>query len=167
MVRKKNIERFTFRASLLYEVRRFKVRIAVILLAIMLPLCLYTLFMNHNEPTEIGLARNILTGTMWKQKGGWYITSPWVWVSRIDIRPMRVAITTGGHGYNSKLVQFKEEHWELFVKTEGWRYWWWSNRISFNLGYQEEYRGMRDILRGYAYADNKYPFIEITSEYQK
>lgn len=134
-------------------------------------LCLYLLyvsFVTHIEKTEIGIARNMMTGKTWmRDGGGFYVRPPWVWVSIIDTRPMRVAVTSGGRGYNAKLVQFDKNYWEDFVKTEGWRFYWFSNRISFNLGYEEEYRGMRDIMRGYAYSAKKYPFVVIIEEYDE
>lgn len=123
-------------------------------------------FLNYTEPTEVGVVRNVATGEMILQEGGgWYCTTPWVFVSKIDLRPMRVAITTSGHGFNAKLVQFNPRAWRKFVETEGFRYWWWANRFSFNFGYDEEYRGMKDILRGYAFSTKRYEFITILEEY--
>ncbi len=126
----------------------------------------YLLCLNHNEPTQIGIARNRVNGAMWTQRGGWHLTSPWVSVARVDTRPMRVAVNSAGHGYSAKLIQFAPEHWQEFVTVEGFRYWWWANRFSFNGGYDEEYRGMRDILRGHAYGTKSYPFLRILNEYQ-
>lgn len=123
--------------------------------------------MNHVEPGEVGIERNILSGEMSLQTAGWHFTSPFSRVARIDIRPMRVSITTSGHGYSSKLVRFNTDEWELFVKTEGFRYYWWDNRLSFNSGYAEEYRGLRDIIRGYAYSDIIPPFIIVENSYSK
>lgn len=126
----------------------------------------YLFFLNYTEPTEIGIARNIFTGKMWLQEGGgWYRTALWVRVAKIDIRPMRLAITTAGHGFNAKLVQFVPKEWRAFVEVEGFRYWWWANRISINFGYDEEYRGIRDIMRGYAYGIKDYPFIVVLEQY--
>lgn len=129
-------------------------------------LLFYLGFLNYTEPTEIGIARNIFTGEMWVQEGGgWHSTPPWIRVARIDIRPMRVVITTAGRGFSAKLVRFNPKVWREFVDTEGFRYWWWANRISFNFGYDEEYRGMKDILRGYAYGVKSYSFITILEDY--
>ncbi len=135
---------------------------------IFLPIFFFYLgFLNYTEPTEVGIARNVITGEMWLQGGGWHRTMPWVFVSSVDTRPMRVGVTTAGHGFSAKLVQFNVNKWREFVKTEGFRYYWWSNRISFNFGYDEEYRGMKDILRGYAYGVKKYPFVIILEEQKK
>ena len=127
----------------------------------------YLGFLNYTEPTEIGVARNLITGKMWAQKGGWHLTPPWVLVARIDTRPIRVSVDSAGHGYSAKLVQFVPEEWESFVNIEGFRYWWWANRISINFGYHNENRGMKDILRGYAYGTKKYPFFRIIAEYER
>lgn len=130
-------------------------------------LLLYLIILNYLEPTQVGIARNMISGKMWLQRGGgWFVTTPWTRVARVDTKPMRVAITTSGHGYNSKLVRFVPENWQEFVATEGFHYYWWYNRISFNLGYDEEYRGMRDVMRGHAYGTKRYSFIEVICEYQ-
>jgi hypothetical protein len=130
-------------------------------------LLFYLGFLNYTEPTQIGITWNVISGEMCaKENGGWHISPPWVWMVRIDARPMRVAITTGGHGYNAKLIQFNPKAWRDFISTEGWRYYWWSNRFSFNLGYHEEYRGFRDVMRGYAFSAKKYPFVTFINEYE-
>ncbi len=124
-------------------------------------------FLNYTEPTQVGVARNWFTGDMWLQKGGgWHFTVPWTWVARIDTRPVRVSVPSAGHGYSAKLVQFDPDNWKEFIQVEGWRYWWWSNRFSFNFGYKEEHRGMKDILRGHAYGAKQYYFVKLVSEYE-
>lgn len=134
---------------------------------VILVLAFYFGFVNFTEPTTIGIARNKLTGEMWLQdEGGFHLTLPWVLVARVDLRPMRVAVSSAGRGYSAKLIQFDKQGWKEFVKVEGWRYYWWANRFSFNSGYDEEYRGMRDIMRGYAYSAKRYPFIKTIEEYQ-
>jgi len=127
----------------------------------------YVGFVNHTEPTEIGIARNVISGEMWIQdSGGFHLNPPWVLIPIIDTRPVRVGVASAGRGYSGKLVQFDKTHWREFVDVEGWRYWWLANRISFNLGYDEEYRGMKDIMRGYAYSAKKYPFVVVLQEYE-
>lgn len=144
-----------------------KKRIWVLIASLTLLFLAYIGFVNHTEPTEIGIARNIITGEMWVQEGGGYhLNPPWVLVPIVDTRPVRVSVASAGRGYSAKLVQFKKDEWREFVQTEGWRYWWWSNRLSFNFGYKEEHRGMKDILRGYAYSPKEYGFIVVLEEYQ-
>lgn len=142
-------------------------RLTTISLALLVLPVLYVSFINHIEPAKIGLARNWISGSIWVQNPGWHIGPPWVWVAEIDTKPMRVSVQSAGHGYSSKLVQFDREYWKEFVKVEGWRYYWWANRLSFNFGYDEESRGLKDILRGHAYGVKKYPFIKILEEYEQ
>lgn len=134
---------------------------------VIIPIFLFWLmFVNYLEPTQVGIARNIISGKMWLQKeGGFYITPPWVFVIRIPTHPMRVSMMSGGKGYSAKLVEFQSDYWREFVDVEGFRYYWWSNRFSINFGYTEEYRGIKDIFRGHAYGAKQYKFIKITEEY--
>jgi hypothetical protein len=141
------------------------VKFAIVLVLLFL---FYLGFLNYTEPTQVGVVRNLVTGNMWLQdRAGWHISPPWVLVARIDTRPLRVAVTTTGRGFSAKLVQFDPKYWREFVAVEGFRYYWWGNRISFNFGYNEEYRGMKDIMRGYAYSAKHYSFIKILNEYQQ
>ena len=125
----------------------------------------YFPFVNYVEPFEEGVAWNFVRGDPYLQKKGWNFTWLWVFVARIDTRPIRVCVTTAGRGFNCKLVQFESSAYREFVATEGFRYYWWANRISFNWGYDEEYRGMKDLLRGYAYGVKKYDFVKILRDY--
>jgi hypothetical protein len=125
---------------------------------------LYLGFVNHVEPGEVGLTRNRFTGKTWVQQPGWSFTPPWVQVAVIDVKPIRVSVPSAGRGYSAMLVQFVPEAYESFIQTEGFRYYWWSNRFSFNFGYSEEYRGVKDVLRGYAYSSKKYPFLKVIEQ---
>lgn len=124
-------------------------------------LMFYLAFVNHIEPAHVGIARDWVTGEMWLDHPGWHITAPWVKVARIDARPTRVCITSASKARNCKLAQFEPSAWKEFVETEGFRYYWWANRFSFNCGYEEEYRGMKDILRGYAFSSVQFPFVTV------
>ena len=124
----------------------------------------YLTCLNHVEPSQIGVAKNVVTRQYWKQGPGWHFTWPWVLVSRVSCSPMRVSVDSAGRGYHAKLVEFVPEQWEEFVRVEGWHYWWWYNRFSVNFGYQDEHRGLKDIVRGYAYCARKYPFIHVIQE---
>jgi hypothetical protein len=136
--------------------------------ASILPLILFILYIaciNHVEPTEIGIRYNIFTAKIDIQpKKGWNITPPWILISNIDLRPIKVSVSSAGKGVSSKLIQFNPAGWEEFVKLEGFYYYWWYNRMSINCGYNEEHKGMKDILRGYAYSRNTYSFITKLSE---
>lgn len=140
------------------------------LIAIFVWLFLWINIITHVEPTEAGIGINWLNGDLrLLDKSGWHITAPWVWVTKIETSPMRVGISTSSRGYSVKLVQFQKEYYKEFIETEGWYFYWWYNRLSFNIGYDrmEEYRGFRDIMRAYAYSDTRYPFIKILNQYQK
>ncbi len=146
----------------------FRRKTVIVPLCLTMPIFLFYIgFVNHTEPTEIGIARNQVSGQMWiQEEGGIYITPPWVFVVVVDTRPVRVSVTSSGRGYSAKLVQFDKREWKEFVEVEGWRYYWWSNRLSFNFGYDQEYRGIKDLMRGYAYGAKRYPFIVVLQEYQ-
>ena len=131
------------------------------------PLTFHLAFLNYTEPTEVGIARNPVNGETWIQKeGGWHFTMPWVRVAVVDARPMRVRVESAGHGWSAKLVQFDPGGWQEFVAVEGFRYYWWANRFSFNWGYQEEHRGVKDILRGHSNGTKKYTIIKVLTEYR-
>ncbi len=133
---------------------------------VMLYIALRTVSLHHLEPDEIFLTRGIIGGkTSIISKGGWNFTNPFTWTARVPTSPMRVCITSSGRGVNCKLVRFNPDKYEQFLETEGFRLYWWANRFSFNWGYDEEYRGIRDIFRGYAFAAQKYSFITVTEEY--
>jgi len=129
-------------------------------------LILYMALVNYTEAYEVGITRNFVTGEIQLQAGGgMYFTPPWVLVSNIDIRPTRVCLTTTARSFNCRLAEFKPEYYQEFVITQGFRYWWWANRLSFNFGYDEEYRGFRDVLRGYAFGSQPRPFVIVTDGY--
>lgn len=148
-----------------YGIFRKKWIIGIIIFSVLF--FFYIGFVNCTEPTEIGIARNKISGEMWAQKGGIHLTPPWVWVACVDTRQVRVAVTSAGRGYSAKLVRFNPEYWREFVEVEGWRYYWWANRFSINFGYDEEFRGVRDIMRGYAYSAKQYAFLNILKEYRE
>ncbi len=123
---------------------------------------------NKVNSHEIGLAWDRISGNCWIQSPGIHISSPFVLVSNIDIRTTRVCVESSTRSGACKLVQFDRRYVGDFYDLEGFRYYWFDNRFSFNFGYKEEYRGFRDILRGYAFAPNRatdYKFIKILEEY--
>ena len=136
-------------------------RMKIASVAVGLPLLVYLLFFNYADAYEVGIARDRVSGALWLQGPGMHWTAPWVSVARIDTRPQRVCVSTSGRGFSCKLVRFEPKAYESFVAVEGFQYYWWANRISFNGGYSDEYRGMRDLLRGYAYGETAYPFVVV------
>jgi hypothetical protein len=123
---------------------------------------------TYLEPGEAGITWNPFTGAIELQPhAGIYVTPPWVFQTTIDVRPQRVCLTSSAHAAaNCRLVQFDTRYYRDFIATEGWRWYWWSNRFSFNSGYHETYRGWRDVERGYAFAAQPYPFIHVLTEYR-
>lgn len=109
---------------------------------------------------EVGIRRNLITGQLSLDSiAGPEITPPWVQVSKIDTRPRRLCIECDCKNMNCILVSFNIQGWKEFVEREGFEYWWWSNRFSFNSGSNREYRGMDWILRGYTFDNTNYSFI--------
>lgn len=128
----------------------------------------YIACIHYQDSHHIAILWNRINGeARLEASGGIKFTLPWVAAAKIDTRPMRVCVTSSSKSFNCKLVQFAPEAYKEFLRVEGFRYYWLSNRISINFGYDEEYRGMKDILRGYAYDVRMYPFIRIVSEYDK
>ena len=130
----------------------------------------YLAFVNHLETYQVGITRNFISGELTiqnpdKDRGGYFFSAPWVQVARIDTRPFRVCITSATRAFNCKLVQFEPSAHKEFVAVQGFQYHWLANRISFNFGYTEEYRGVKDILRGYTYGVKKYPFVTVLRDY--
>ncbi len=124
----------------------------------------YLLFVNRVESGEVGLAWNSITGEMTVQTPGVYFTSPVTTVAVLDTKSMRFCVPSTAHAaINCKLVEFDPTQYEAFVATEGWSYYWFRNRLSFNSGYSTE-RGFRDVMRGYAFSSQRYPFIRILNK---
>lgn len=118
---------------------------------------------HYTDSHQVAIARNEVSGELWlDDKPGPNISAPWVKVVRIDIRPMRVCVSTSSRSFNCRLVEFDKNGWREFVETEGFRYYWWDNRFSYNSGYDDEYRGMKDLLRGYSFDSEKRKFIKVT-----
>lgn len=125
-----------------------------------LALAIYLTCMHFVDSTHVGIQRNLITGQNSLSQPGLHFTAPWVLVAQLPHTPVRVCITSASRSGNCKLVEFNPEHYKEFIATEGFRYYWWDNRISFNSGY-ETYRGYRDLYRGYAFGMQAYPFITI------
>lgn len=126
----------------------------------------YLTCMYHLEPNEIGISWNPISGeSKCDTVAGIHVAVPWEMVSVIDIRPMRICITSTANSYSCQLVTFDKRYWRDFVKAQGFNYWWWNNRLSINMGYKDEYRGFKDVLRGYAYGNRKYRFIRVMEDY--
>jgi hypothetical protein len=143
-----------------------KKRAAIFIGVVLGLMVLYFSFVHYQEPNQIALSWNIFNGEKrCETRGGYHFNPPWVWVARIDTRPVRVCVTSRSRAFNCKLVEFEPAGWKEFLANEGWRWYWWDNRLSFNYGHSETYRGVRDLMRGYAYSSKRYPFVKVLEEY--
>lgn len=135
-------------------------RIAIVVGVLLLVLGIRFGFFNHEDAHERGLTYNLFTGELALQdRAGWHTHAPWTLVTTIDLRPMRVCVTSSARAaINCKLVRFVPNEYGSFVETEGFRYYWWSNRISFNSG-QKTYRGFANVMKGYGFSLEHYPFV--------
>ncbi len=119
-------------------------------------------FFHYTDVNEVAICRNIITGETYLDSiAGPNITAPWVQVAQIDTRPRRICVECDCKNISCMLVTFKKEEWKEFVRVEGFRYYWWANRFSFNMSHKKTYRGVDDILKGYAFDGSKHKFIEI------
>lgn len=126
----------------------------------------YLFFFHYTDLNHATIVRNLSTGKLrCDVANGAHVTPFWYQAVRIDTRPVRVCITTTARTMNCKLVQFEPGAYEKFIQTQGFKYYWWANRLSFNSGYGEEYRGVQDILRGYAFSVEKFPFLKVLREF--
>lgn len=117
---------------------------------------------HYTDYHEIAIIRNDITGNTYIDSvSGFGVTAPWTQVAKVDTRPIRVCITSSTRNFNCRLVYFDKRYWQEFVSLEGFKYYWWANRFSFNFGYDDEYRGMKDIMRGYAFDSHPHKFIKI------
>ncbi len=107
--------------------------------------------LNHVEINEIGVAYNSIGGKIWNQeRPGWYMTSPFVRVAYISTLPIRVSIPSEARVINTKIVRFKIEGVDEFIRMQGFSYFTSST--------------LENILMGYAFSGKEYPFIEIMQE---
>lgn len=124
----------------------------------------YLPFVHYTAVNEVGIMFNRMDGEVRADTPGLHLSAPWVFVAKVDTRPQRACITSVAKTMTCKLARFVPTHYAEFVKREGFRYYWWDNRISFNLGYFEEYRGVRDVIRGYAFSGAKQKFVEVMED---
>jgi len=139
-----------------------KLKIAII--AIVAIFICYFAFYHYTDSYEFGLTYNVFTGECKSdQHTGHHLTLPWVLATKIDTRPQRVCITSATRNMDCRLVQFDTTQWKELIKFEGFRYYWWYNRFSFNYS-QETYRGVRNLLLGHSYGKTRGSFVKIIQE---
>lgn len=148
-------------------IKRFSnLKMIKVKLLIVLSFFVFWLFcFNWTSYHEVSIERNFFTGTLLiDTNAGPNFSAPWIQVSNIDTRTKKLCIDCSCRTMNCRLVQFNKEGTLNFVLREGFRYYWWTNRFSFNSGNDNEYRGMDFILRGYAFDSEKHPFLNMIKE---
>jgi hypothetical protein len=122
---------------------------------------LFSTTIRYIEPGEAGIEWRPLSGQMTLlDRAGWHLSPPWALVTIIDTKPQRLCLTSSAHAApNCRLAQFDATRYREFIAVEGWSYYWFRNRLSFNYGHPETYRGFRDVMRGYTFSQHRYPFI--------
>lgn len=119
---------------------------------------------HYTRSHEFGLVYNLITGEVKPDgRSGHHLSYPWVLAAKIDARPIRVCIASVSRNLNCRLVKFDTSQYRELIKTEGFRYYWWYNRLSFNSG-QETYRGTANLLLGHSYGINRGSFVIILEE---
>jgi hypothetical protein len=115
---------------------------------IALAVIFYCCCLNHTEINSIGLAYNSLDGTLTVQSTpGWYFTNPFIRVAYISTLPMNVTIPSDAQVIVAKIVRFKPQGVNEYVRLQGFSY---SLKTSLN-----------NTLLGYAFSGKEYPFLEI------
>ena len=124
----------------------------------------YFALYHYSDSYESCINYNLFTGDMGlDEHTGHHLSYPWVFVSKIDTRPQRVCIVSASRNINCRLVQFDPTYYKELIQKEGFRYYWWYNRFSFNSG-QETYRGFTNLLVGYSYGVNRAHFVKVIQE---
>lgn len=126
-----------------------KITISAILFVV-LPILFWMCFLNHIGINEFGLAYNSWSGQITIQdKPGWYLTSPLTFVSNFSTLPMKVTIPSNAAVINTKIVRFKKEGVEEYIRLQGFS--WFDSSFE-------------SVLMGYAFSGKQYPFLEVMQE---
>lgn len=116
--------------------------------ALIISLFFYILCLNHVTVNQVGIAYNSIDGTVTKQEHpGWYRTSVFVSVGYVSTLPITVTIPSEAKVINAKVVRFKVSGLDEYIKLQG---------FSTSMGSKLE-----NILLGYAYSGQDYPFLEV------
>lgn len=127
-------------------------------------LIFYLAFFHFTDNYQVGIRYNIFTGEVSKDEHtGFHLSAPWVLVTRVDTRPHKVCIVSATRNLNCRLVKFNPDKFKELIQYEGFHYYWWYNRFSFNSG-QHTYRGLDNLLLGHAYGQNRCSCVDIVEE---
>jgi hypothetical protein len=128
-----------------------KLGIAVVGLGVLGGIFYYVFCLNHVDVTNVGIAYNSVDGTVTVQTHpGWYRTSVMTRVTELSLLPMRVTIPSEATIINSKIVRFNPDGAVDFIKRQG---------FAWDLKTKQE-----NIMLGYAYSGQKFPFMDILEQ---
>lgn len=124
---------------------------SVVSLVIVILFFFWLLCLNHVSVNHIGVAYDAMGGEITVQKTpGWYTTTPMTRVTYIQTTPITVTIPSGAKLIISKVVRFKPEGIEDYIRLQGFGY-------SMN-------SELQSVLLGYAFSGKTYSFLEIMQE---
>ena len=127
-------------------------------------LVVYLSCYHYTDNYEFGITYNWTSGVIiGDSHTGHHFTPPWVLETSIDIRPHKVCIASASKNMNCRLVQFDPSKYKDLIAKEGFRYYWWYNRFSFNWS-QDTYRGVDNLLLGHAYGVNRCDCVVVLQE---
>lgn len=130
--------------------RYVRILIVSVTTLFLLSFLFWMLFLNHIGINEIGVAYNSSDGSITVQdKPGWYVTNPWTFVANFSTLPMKVTIPSSAAVINTKIVRFKREGVEEYIRLQGFS--WFSSNLENN-------------LMGYAFSGKEYPSLEVIQE---
>lgn len=119
---------------------------------LILAILFYFLCLNHITVNECGVAYNSLNGKLWVQtNAGWYVTSPFVKVARVNLLPVKVHIPSEAKVINTKYVKMNPDYVLDYVKLQG---------FSYSMGGLN----LEGILMGYAFSGQKFTFLDVVQE---
>lgn len=116
-------------------------------LAALFLLLFYCLCVNHVSINTIGAAYDSWDGTVACQHPGFHLTSPTVLTMDISTLPMPVTIVSRSRVLNVRMVRFKPEGLEEYIRVQG---------FSWLDGAQED-----QVFNGYAFSGKKWSFLEV------
>ena len=112
----------------------------------------WLLWLNHVSINQVGIAYDSWDGKVTVQdQPGWYKTNPFTFVAKISTLPIKVKIPSDAAVINMKVVKFKKEGVEDYIRLQGFH---WIVSDS----------ELENILLGYAYSGQKWSFLEVVQE---
>lgn len=107
---------------------------------------------------QIGISFNPFSGSIDTLSSGRHFMSPFTLVSRIPTNPVKVCINGKNYSTNCKLLSFRKSEWRELIRLEGWRYYWWDNRLTISTIGQN--RGFSNLLFTHYYLKSSFVNVE-------